>query len=251
MEHADQTRDGVLGKMRIGGVALAARHADRAGQAAAPADLHGVAEARHRGRFADQRGVEAVAFAKRPVDELDCAVDRRAFLVAGDEQRQGADRFAPRSQELRCRGEERGDAALHVDRPAAVEVAVGDLSAKGRMAPALGIAGRHDVGVAGKDQMRRPRADRGKQILDVGGARVRKHQSLRLKPGRSENIGEQVQRAALGRRHRGAGDEGLEAGNGVDEGLGHDADVDSRLRLVNRIGRLASDRRRSGRSCRG
>ena len=58
----------------------------------------------------------------------------------------------------RHRRDEAGDAALHVDCAAAVELAVCDLRREGRMRPGRLVARRHDVGVAGKHQMR-PVAD--------------------------------------------------------------------------------------------
>ena len=48
-----------------------------------------------------------------------------------------------------------GDAALHVDRAAAVERVVNDLGCERRSRPCRLVAGRHHVGVAGEDEMRR------------------------------------------------------------------------------------------------
>ena len=48
-----------------------------------------------------------------------------------------------------------GDAALHVAGAAAPELAVGDLGGERIEAPARRIARRHDVGMAGEDEIRR------------------------------------------------------------------------------------------------
>ena len=53
--------------------------------------------------------------------------------------------------------DEGGDAALHVDRAAAMDEAAVDLAREGRMGPAGRVAGRHDVDMAGEDEVRRPR----------------------------------------------------------------------------------------------
>ena len=52
-------------------------------------------------------------------------------------------------------GDEAGDAALHVDRAAAVEHAVGDVAGKRRVRPFRLVAGRHHVGMPGEHEMRR------------------------------------------------------------------------------------------------
>ena len=71
------------------------------------------------------------------------------------------------SAEIERGGEEGGDAALHVDRAAAIDHAVLDRRGEGRMAPASRIAGRHDVGMAGEDEMRRAGAEGREEILDI------------------------------------------------------------------------------------
>ena len=73
--------------------------------------------------------VEGFPLGARPVEELDRAVDRRAFLVAGDEE---ADRACERAlgDEAQGGGDRGGDAALHVAGAAAPELAVGDFARK-------------------------------------------------------------------------------------------------------------------------
>ena len=48
-----------------------------------------------------------------------------------------------------------GDAALHVDGAAPVELAVLDVAGERVVAPARGVARRHDVGMAGEHEVGR------------------------------------------------------------------------------------------------
>ena len=61
-------------------------------------------------------------------------------------------------------GDEGGDAALHVDRAAAVEQAAANLGRERVARPA--VARRHDVEMAGEGEMRRARSAGREQILD-------------------------------------------------------------------------------------
>src|SRR5260221_620739 len=91
VQHADEVMDGIVGEMRVGGVALGPVNGQGAGQAAAAADLDHVAEGLGVGRLADDAGVETLAARFQPVEHLLRAVDRDTLLVAGNEQ---ADRAA-------------------------------------------------------------------------------------------------------------------------------------------------------------
>ncbi len=57
VQHRNQAMGGVVGEVRVGGVALHPVDGQPPGQTAAPADLDHVAEHRGRGRLADQAGV--------------------------------------------------------------------------------------------------------------------------------------------------------------------------------------------------
>ena len=98
--------------------------------------------------------VERLPLGERPVDELDRAVDRGAFFVAGDEE---ADRAFERAfgDETQGGGDRGGDAALHVAGAAAPELAVGDFARERVEPPDRFIARRHDVGVAGEGEIGR------------------------------------------------------------------------------------------------
>ena len=96
--------------------------------------------------------VERLPLGERPVEELDRAVDRGAFFVAGDEE---ADRARERAlgDEAQGGGDRGGDAALHVAGAAAPELAVRDFARERVEPPERLVAGRHDVGVAGEGEI--------------------------------------------------------------------------------------------------
>ena len=73
--------------------------------------------------------------ARPPIEELDGAVDRDAFLVAGDQQRDRAffGLAAIRGEMIERRGDEAGDAAFHIDGAAAVQHVARDFAGKRRM----------------------------------------------------------------------------------------------------------------------
>ncbi len=79
--------DRVLGQVRIGDVALHALDGQLAAQRAAPAVLDHVADALDRGRLTDDAVVEPFAALLQRVADDGRAVDDRAFLVAGEQQR--------------------------------------------------------------------------------------------------------------------------------------------------------------------
>src|SRR5450432_1795607 len=126
--------------MRIGDMALHAIDMERAGLRAAPADLDAVAQRFEIGGLAQYAVVEGLAARRRPLQELDGAVDGDAFLIAGDEKRDRAfavgSRLAAMGRQMRKHGRDAaGDAALHVDRAAPIEEAVLDLAGKRAVAP--------------------------------------------------------------------------------------------------------------------
>ena len=139
-------------------MALAAVDCEPSIQRAAPAVLDRVAERADACRLADDAMVEKLTPRQRPVEELDRAVDRRAFLVAGDEKAERSGK-RPLGDEAQGGGHSGGDAAFHVARAAAPELAVGDLGRERIEPPAFNIAGRHDVGVAGEGEIGTPAPD--------------------------------------------------------------------------------------------
>ena len=222
-EDAHQRRDRVVGEMRIGDVALLAGDRDRRRQAAAPADLDRVAEprrARSARRRARRRSGGRVRCAQS--SSLTVPLIDGPFLVAGDEQRQRAVGLPPLAMKPRAAAMKARDAALHVHGAAAVEAPSAISPANGGCAPARLVARRHDVGMAGEDQMRRAarrswRTDSRRPACPA----PRRSARSTAKPARVENLGQIRQRAAFRRRHRAAGDQRLQKGGRVDE-LGHD-----------------------------
>ena len=97
-------------------------------------------------------------------------------------------------------GERAGDAALHVDRAAAIELAAGDRAGERRMLPRRLVARRHHVGMAGEHQMGRGGADAGVEILHVVGARLAEGHAVHGEAGGLEHAFEKGERAAFLRR---------------------------------------------------
>ncbi len=129
----DEAAHRIVGAVRIGDVALLAGDDQHAVLRAAAADLDGVAELVDVARLAQHAMVELFAARGRPFQELGGAVDRDAFLVAGDQERDRALRLAAvRGEMIERRRDLAGDRALHVDGAAAVQHAVGDVARERR-----------------------------------------------------------------------------------------------------------------------
>ena len=90
---------------------------------------------------------------------------RRAFLVAGDQEGEGALRLAVRD-DLGHGRDPGGDPALHVHRAASVQDAVPDLGGEGLRRPLLGRSSRHHVRMAGEAQIGRGGSAPRIQVLD-------------------------------------------------------------------------------------
>ena len=119
------------------------------------------------------------------------------------------------SEILQHRRDAAGDAALHVDRAAAVEKAVLDVARERAVAPCGLVAGRHHVGMAGKGDVRRVAADAGIEIVDVGGAGLGEGDAMHLEAGGFQDVFEHAERAGVGRRYGGAADEVAGNGNSI------------------------------------
>src|SRR5690348_5753311 len=122
---------GIVGQMRIGGVALNAGDGQKSVEAAAPADLHHVAELFGAGGLADDAEIETLAALRRPIEQLPRAVDRRRLFVAGDEEADRAVEIAMPVEEARDRSDETGDRAFHIGGAAAIERAFEHVAAEG------------------------------------------------------------------------------------------------------------------------
>ena len=208
-EDLDEALDRVVGKMRIGDMALHAGHLQPAVQAAAPPDLDGLAEPRGIGRLAHQAMVEALALLRHPFEHLAGAVDGGAFLVAGDEKADRAVDLPPaRLDIIERRRDEAGDRSLHVGGASSIEHAAEDVCGEGRMPPELRVARRHHVGMAGEAKMRRSFAHSRVEILDplvpFAEAQMLAHEARRL-----ERLNEHLDCARIARGHALAADQAL------------------------------------------
>lgn len=202
--------------MRIGDVALQSVDDQHAGLRAAPAYLDGVADRLDIARLADDAMIECLAAIRRPLQQLDGAVDGDVFLVAGDQERDRSLWPAAMGGEMIEHGGDRaGDAAFHVDRAAAVQQAAFDIAGKRAVAPRVCVARRHHVGMAGKAQMRRAIADPCVEIVDVGGAGLAEGHAMRGEAGVLQQRLQHTERAGVGRRDRRTAQQGLSDGEGV------------------------------------
>ena len=116
--------------------------------------------------------VEFLAALGAPLQKLDGAVDRNVFLIPGDQKRDRAAANFSRlaaivGKILQHRGNAAGDAALHVDRAAAIEETVLHFAGERAERPCGFVTGRHHVGMAGKGDVRPFRADAGVEIVDI------------------------------------------------------------------------------------
>jgi hypothetical protein len=101
--------------------------------------------------LAEHAMIEFLAALGAPLQQLDGAVDGNVFLVAGDQKRNRAFWLAAIVGEiLQHRGDAAGDAALHVDRAAAIEETVLHLAGERAERPCGFVAGRHHVGMPAK-----------------------------------------------------------------------------------------------------
>ena len=128
-ERADQPVHRVVGALRIGDVALRAVHGRLAFRLPRRPIFTMSPEVHRTGRLAHQAEIRHLPVRLHPLQHADRAIDRRAFLVAGDQQADRAARRACREM-LRGRGDEGGDRPLHVAGAAAVQDVVAHLAAE-------------------------------------------------------------------------------------------------------------------------
>ncbi len=103
----------------------------------------------------------------------------------------------PPSDEVRRRGREGGDGALHVGGAAPVDEAVGDVGGKGRMRPSIRMAFGHHVGMPRETQMRAARTETGKEVLDIRCICILEDQALADEARLRQAIFQQGQGAAF------------------------------------------------------
>src|SRR5204863_1900619 len=130
----------------------------RAGLRAAAADLDAVAEYLDVRGLAEHAMVKLLAARRDPLQQLDGSVDGNVFLIAGDEKRNRSLAVFSRLSAIVIKilqhgSDAAGDAALHVDRTAAIQDAVIDVARDRAMRPCALISRRHHIGMAGKGDM--------------------------------------------------------------------------------------------------
>ena len=233
-------RHRVRGAMRIGDVALHAVNMQRARLRAAAADLDAVAHHLDIAGLTDHAMIEFLSPCGGPFQQLDRAVDCDVFLVAGDEERNRTFTVVLRLAAIGCEiiensGDAAGDPAFHVDGAAPIQKAVLHIARECAVFPGGFVAGRHDVGMSGKADMGRLGTDAGIEVVDIGGARLRKGDAVHVEAGSLQDVLEDAERAGIRRRHRRAANQ--IAGNR--EGVTHGRLVPSFSLPLKRGGRFA------------
>ena len=206
IEQGDEAGKGVVRQRRIGDVPLSALDPQRAVEAAAPADLHHLAQLVGVGRLAHQASVERLPSIGEPVQHLARAVDRRPLLIAGNQQADGA-RAGTGNTEARHGSDESRDCALHVARAAPVEHTVFDLGGEGLAGPACAVARGHNVGMAREAEVGRACAPPRVEVIDPRSARLLEGQAMAGEAQRLERSLEHVEGAAVRRRDALAADQ--------------------------------------------
>ena len=158
---------GILGELRIGDVTLHAMHRQAAGQRAAAADLDRVAEFLLARRFADDAPVDLLTALAQRFDHLLGAVDRGAFLVAGDQVGDRALVLRVRLHEVFGGRDHGGERALHVGGAAAKQQAITHCGLERVAFPFFERAGGHHVGVSREAQHRAALAARRPEVVHV------------------------------------------------------------------------------------
>jgi hypothetical protein len=219
-QHPDHVVQRVVGKLRIGGMALGAEYFQIAVQAPAAADFHHVAETRVARGLAHHAGVQPFASVFQPAQHLAGAVDRDCFLVAGDQKADGAGNAvaAPFMEKAGKTGKKGGDRPFHIDRAAAEQLAVDHLAGKGVDPPGRRIARRHHVRVAGIAQVRAGRAQSCIEVFHVRRTGLGKGHAMTgeakfLQPGL-----QQIERAPLDRGNARAAYQRLGELDGIEDG---------------------------------
>jgi hypothetical protein len=121
----------------------------------------------------------------------------------------------PFDSTTRHRGDETGDAALHVDGAATEHLALCDLGGERRMRPRGLVTDRHHVCVPGEHQMRPVAGAARIEVFDIGRASFRKHRALDGKAEWLQHCLQRAQGSTFGRRDGGAADQGGQICGGV------------------------------------
>ncbi len=207
----------VGGFVRIGGMALSADGANNAVETAASSILDDVGDHLLRRRLANKAVVQFLAVSGHGGQEAPRAVKARAFLVAGDQERDRALGRAMVAHEAGGGDDETGDSAFHVRRSAAEELAAADFGGERIDGPRRLVANRYDVGMTGEAEVRRGGSQPGVEIV---------HPFDRIALGteaqRLQRLGQEVLSLVITRVHGRAADQRLGQRHGIVEHLCHE-----------------------------
>jgi hypothetical protein len=199
--------NGIASALGIRDVMLHAANGQHAAERTAPAVLDRVAEALHRRWLADNTRVDGLAARAQRVDDGGGAVGRIAFLVARQQQRDGAAMGWRAGHDALDRGHHRRDGSLHVGRATSDEPAVALDGREWIVRPLLDSPRRHDVHMTRKTHDRRARSVRRPQIRDTTAI-----DSLADESERRQSLRHDIQTAVVVRRDRATRDQRLRQG---------------------------------------
>ena len=158
--------------------------------------------------LADDAGIDRLATLGEPLQHLHGAVDRRAFLVTGDQKADRAAEIAATPAEEAGGGIGEGrDRALHVGRATTEQIAAGEFGRERPDRPRREIAHRHHVGMAGEAEMLPAAADAGIEVGHIVGAGLGEIHALAREAEWRQRLFQQLQGTGFARRHALAADE--------------------------------------------
>ena len=142
--------DGIIRKLRVSDMTLLAMDPEVAVQGPAATDFDHVARLLPAGRFTNKTPVDLFTLFIQVFEDLDGAVDRRPFFIAGEEKGDRTRVSGILFHESFARRDHGGNAAFHVGCAPAVEVTVAGDGLKGIRFPLLQGAGWHHIRMSGK-----------------------------------------------------------------------------------------------------
>lgn len=147
-----QPMDRIFGQLRVGDVTLHTLHRELAAHAATAPVFDHVARALHRGGFAHDAPVQTFTPGFQGLADLDRAVQRRAFFIAGEQEGDVDQRRWLRGHKLFTRHHHGGQRRFHVAAATAIQHAIAVGGGERVVGPLLNWPGGHYIGVTGKHQ---------------------------------------------------------------------------------------------------
>ena len=207
----------ILRQVWVGDVALLAVHGECATEGATTAVLHHVTEQGGARRLADDAPVQALVTLAQALDHRLGAMLSRAFLVAGDQEGDGALVVRVVGDEALHGDDHARQAAFHVRCATAAEHAVFiDAHVERLVLPGVQRAGGHHIGVAGKTQHRAVATAFGPEVLHLFDAHA-----LHLEAAGGQTAHHQLLATFVDRGHGRSADQVEGEFQGRGEGGGH------------------------------